>query len=190
MLSPKSVAIVAVVSIEISGCAAFGLLFPYDVQEYAPKATWGKSSVFGSCPSFSPAVRVNAKNPDWLRLDIGIWDSEQTKLRKLKDPTLFIAFHQSWHFSIDEQRKREEVPIAITSASPYLDITLADGAQARIRLREFSEGFTYKQGPIYVYLEVPPQDMTVNIPDLRINDELMQLGPVHFTYQKSTRHPC
>lgn len=182
--------IIAVMALGLSGCAATGLLFTEDVQEYEPRATWGSRAVFGFCPSFSPSLRLDIKKPDWLMLDVGIWDSKQTALQKFKEPTLFIVLHQSWTFSIEKQKLRAETPIPITASSPSVEVTLADGTKKLIHVKEFSEGFSYQQGELNIYLDVPPQDMTVALPDLRVGDELLKLGPIHFTYQHGTRHPC
>ena len=186
----RAVLAVTLACTALTGCAPIGLFFPTEVTEYKPEAPWGTKSATGGCPGHSPSLRVDLKDPDWLGVELGIWDTQQTGLRKLKEPTLFIVFPRAWHLSIEEQKRRAGTPIFVTASTPNLDITLADGTQKRIRVPEFADGFSTKRSPLYVSLEVPPQSMTIVIPDLTLNSERLSLGPVKFTYQKSTRYPC
>jgi len=188
---PYAVAVAVVVSIMVmSACAPVGLLFPYEVDEYYPKASWGALSSAGGCPSHTPALEVHAKSPDWLWVKVGIWDSGQTQLRKLKEPTLFIHVFPGWHLSIEEQKRRAAAAISVTSPTPYLDIALADGTKKRIPVERFQREYMWRTAPSDIPLDVAPQSMTVTFPDLVIDGKPLPLGPVQFTYRKSKRYPC
>jgi hypothetical protein len=173
----------------VGGCGPLGLFFPYEVQEYYPNARWGEFANAGGCPSHTPAVEVRAKNPDWVWVKVGIWDSEQTKLRKLTEPTLFIDIFYSWYISGD-RAKTAGSNIAITSPNPYLDVTLADGTSKRIALNWLEREYTWRTRDRDIPLGVAPKDMTVIFPDLVINGEQLPLGAVQFTYRKNKRYPC
>jgi hypothetical protein len=166
------------------------LFFPYEVHEYYPEAAWGGRTITGGCPSHTPALEINAKNPDWLKVVVGIWDSKQTKLRELNEPTLFIHFVHGWHLLISEQERRARIAIPVTSSTPYLDISLADGTTKQIRLEWLESEYAWRTARRDVPLEVAPQSMTVIFPDLMINNEPLRLGAVQFIYRKSTRYPC
>jgi hypothetical protein len=188
MFKTFTVFVFVVASAALSGC--LGLFFPFEVHEYYPKARWGSATSAGGCPSHTPALEVNAKTPDWLSIRVGIWDSEQTKMRKLKEPTLFIHFVPGWHLSIQEQQRRRMAVIPLTSQTPYLDILLADGERKRIPLDIFNHEYIWGMTASTVPINASPQSMTVNFPDLLINGELVRLGEVQFMYRKATRYPC
>ncbi len=185
-------AIAVMASVVLSACAPIGLLFPYEVEEYYPEASWGALTNAGGCPSHTPALEVRAKNPDWLWVKVGIWDSEQTKLRKLKEPTAFIHIFPGWHLSIEEQYRRAAAVISITSPTPYLNIAFADGTMKRIPVERLQPEYEFRRryAPSDIPLDVMPQSMSVTFPELLINGEPLPLGTVQFTYRKSRRYPC
>lgn len=190
-MSPqRQVVASAAMSAVLAGCAPIGLLFPYEVEEYYPKASWGELTNAGGCPSHTPALEVRAKNPDWLWVKVGIWDSYQSKRRKLKEPTLFIHVYSGWHLSIAEQKRRAAASISITSSTPHADMVLTDGSKKRIPLERFGLQDAWRTAPSDVPLDVVPQSMTVTFPPLVINGEPVPLGTVEFVYRKARRYPC
>ncbi|MGE5526345.1 MAG: hypothetical protein ACM3SS_21740 [Rhodospirillaceae bacterium] len=189
--APPAFAIaLTVVVLALAACVPVGLFFSDEVDEYYPNASWGALTSAGGCPSHTPAIEVHAKNPDWLWIRVGIWDSKQTHLQKLKEPTLFVHVFPGWHLSIAEQKRRAAAAISITSPTPYVEIALADGTSKRVLVERFNREYMWRTAPSNIPLDVTPQSMIVTFPDLLINGEPLRLGAVRFTYRKSTRHPC
>lgn len=188
------------------GCAPVGLLFPDEVNEYYPEGSWGALTSAGGCPSHTPALEKHASNPDWLWVKVGIWNSKQTELRKLKEPTLFVTIYKGWHFLISEQDRRNKTPVSVRASRSFLDVSLADGTIRQIDVPEFHGQFVIVgQGfdpfrnysdpsgfgkTISLPLGVEPQSMTVTFPDLVVDGEPMSLGTVKFIYRKNTTYPC
>ncbi len=191
MPRPYAFAVAVISSVALSACAVVALFTPFEVAEYHPESSWGKLVGAGGCPSTTPALEIRAKNPDWLWIKVGIWDSYQTNARKLREPTLFIHLIPGWHLSIAEQKRREMTAISIKSLTPHLDIVLADGTKKRIPLEQSQlENMWWRAVSSNISLDVAPQSMSVTFPDLVINGESLPLGPVKFTYRTSTRYPC
>lgn len=194
---------VAIVVTSASGCAmallgvAFhGAYLPHDVYIFEPKASWGVPSAHGGCPGGSPSIRLSASNPEWLKIEVGIWDSVQAKNRRFKDPTLFISFYKGWHLSIRVQERRRKTPVFVRASSPYIHVTLSDGTSRRINVPELANefvlvGHAWNVGDgktINVVLDgVPPQDLIITIPDFVVNGTPVAAGNVAFTYRKHTR---
>jgi hypothetical protein len=175
----------------IAGCGPIGLLFPYYVDEYYPEASsWGKSTSVGGCPSHTPALKVRAKNPDWLWIKVGIWDSEQTKRHNATEPTLFVHMSQAFQFSIEEQKRRNAAPLTVTWATPYAEIQLTDGSTKQVALERYETPDAWRWSTSGVPLRVIPQSLTVTMPALVINGEPVALGKVNFVYRKAKRYPC
>lgn len=171
------------------GCTIITIMFPDDVMEYYPKANWGSRTTAGGCPSHTPALEMRAKNPNWFWIKVGVWDSTQTTGRKLTEPTAFIHFVPGWHISIEEQKRRDRANISVRSATPYLDVSLADGATKRIPLDWLKSEHGWRT-TTDIPLDVTPQSMTVIFPDLVINGEAVPLGPVQFEYRHTKRPSC
>jgi hypothetical protein len=198
--------VMIVASLALWGCGAIALFLPDQVDEYYPEAAWGSRTTAGGCPSHTPALEMHANNPDWLRVKVGIWNSKQTEMRKLKEPTLFITIYKGLHFLISEQDRRNKTPVSIRASHSFIDLSLADGSQRRLEVPEFSEqfsivglGFDPSQNyrdpkgmgkTIELPLGVAPQSMTLTFPDLTVNSEAMSLGTVKFIYRKNTTYPC
>jgi hypothetical protein len=187
---PVVIALALIGAVALHGCAPIGLFFPFEVDEYYPEASWGTLTSAGGCPSHTPALEVHAKNPDWFWIKVGIWDSDQSKARKQKEPTLFVHMFPGWHLSTEEQKRRKAAAISISSRAPYVDITLADATKKRVFVELFGSEYNWRNSASDIPLDVTPQSMSIAFPDLIINGEPVPLGPVRFTYRKRTRYPC
>ena len=166
----------------LSACVARETFFWYE-----PNAEWGGPGHALGCPIHDPARMVTQQAYPNLAISVSILDEINAGVYGRKDPTLAFVFYIR-HLFYGES-------VSVKPSSPILDVELEDGTHRQFEVPALAERLLFigenRAKQVFVPLTgVEPQNVTIQIPDFQVNDELLKGGSIRFIRTRTTQWAC
>jgi len=179
--------LIAVLAVVISGCTI-------NYAQFVPTAPWGSPSRLGGCPTQTPALRLQGVSPDWLYIQVAVWDEVQQRNLGLKGPTLvFIIAKHLPPFDSTEAAARKRTLIRIEAATDVVRVVTRSGESFEFEVPYFKNEFSLIGDVVRMEVTVPlvgvaPQSLEIRVPSFMIDGKRVEGGVMSLNYVQRTQY--